>query len=148
MKESIPTFVRAVLCGSFAGGAPFLLLTVPTAIEGFEYGRDLPGLLWLAFMPVVIAGGVVALATLLLGLPLTAWLAHREDETAMTYSIAGFGLGVLLPIAVIAALFGDWTIGAILAVPGAIAGTVTATIWGRWREVVAARLGEPAEAAT
>lgn len=134
MKDAILAFARAVFWGSLAGGGPFMLITVPVALQMPVWS---PGVLWLAVMPLVIAAAVVALATAFLGLPLTAWLANREDENRMPYVLAGLGLGTLLPIALIPALFGGWEAGAFLALPGAFAGTVTGASWGRWRERIA-----------
>ena len=137
MKDGILAFVRAVSWGSLAGGGPFLIITVPISLQTSEWWQT--EALWLAVMPMVVAAAVVALTATFLGLPLTAWLARQQDEDRMTYVVAGLGSGILVPIALVLALFGDWEMGAILAIPGAFAGTVTGTSWGRWREKVAAR---------
>ena len=145
MKEAIRTFARAVFWGSIAGGGPFTLITVPVALDasdGWQFG-----VVWFAVFPLVIAAAVVTLASVVLGLPLTIWLARRKDEDATTYTIAGLGLGLMLPIAVIAGVGGGWNLAIFLAFPGAMAGSATGVIWGRWRENCRDRFDEPAAAA-
>jgi hypothetical protein len=140
MTNAILAFARAVLWGSLAGGGPFLLLTVPVAIESPQWGR--PEAIWIAAMPIAIAAAVVALAAAFFGVPLTAWLARQDDESRLAYVIAGLGVGALLPIALVAMLFGDAEAGAFLAIPGAFAGAVTGASWGRWREQVAGKAAD------
>ena len=134
MRDASFAFVRAVSWGSLAGGGPFVAITLPGALAAPEWSLEAA---WLLAMPIVIAAVVVTLAATLIGLPLTAWLAHCNDEDRMTYVIAGLGFGALLPMALGLALFGNWGMGAFLALPGVFAGTVTGASWGRWRERIA-----------
>jgi hypothetical protein len=132
MKDALRVFVRAALWGSLAGSGPFLIFTVPEALLAPDW-TDLE--VWgLAVMPLAITAIVVVLAATVLGLPLTAWLSRQGHEDAKTYAVAGLGVGVLLPMILILARFGNGVLGAVLALPGAFAGAVTGTIWGRWRE--------------
>jgi hypothetical protein len=142
MKDAILNFARAVFWGSVAGGGPFLLITLSVSL-GAPHWWQLE-VIWLAFFPIVIAAAVVTLASVVLGLPLTIWLARRKDERATTYAVAGLGLGAMLPIAVSAGFGGD---GAFLALPGAMAGTTTGAIWGCWREKCRDQFDEPAATA-
>jgi hypothetical protein len=139
MKKAISPFVRAVFWGTVAGGGPFMLLTGAIAVS-MEWQWNS---LLLFFMPAMIAGAVVTLAMLLLGLPLTALLAHLKRENRNTYVLAGALLGALLPLVPVL-LTGD-NFGGFLTIPGAIAGTATAAVWGRWREEVAGWIDQPAE---
>ena len=142
MKEAVLAFIRAVLWGSIAGGGPFMVLTLPIAITGTDWSQPDPMAIWVAFIPMIIAGGIVASAAVCIGLPLTAWLAFAEAERQHTYVWAGLGLGALLPLAVALLLDGGSVI-AYLALPGALAGAATARVWGGWREKVTRRPAEP-----
>jgi hypothetical protein len=144
MKAAILTFIRAMFWGSAVGGGPFLLLTVPIAIAAVW---SEPWMIWIAIYPIMVAGAFVVPASVLLGLPLTAWLAHRKAESATTYAITGLSLGALIPIAISLGL-GDEGLGVgtlFLAVPGSVAGTTTGMIWGQWREDLANRAELPPE---
>jgi len=144
MKDAILGLARALLWGSVIGGAPFLLLTVPVVLA--DIGQAPVGVALLAmFMPILIAGAVTAPAIILLGLPLTALLAHLRRETPGLYITAGFGLGLVIPIGIVLYLGGDWS-GAFLSIPGAAAGAAAAGTWGNWREKVADTRPEPAAA--
>lgn len=134
MTGSIKAFARAVVVGACAGGGPFLLFTLPIALD--RIGRNgFDEILFVATLPIQIAGATVFAAMILCGLPLTAWLAREEREDPQTYAAIGIGLGIAIPIVVFTAL--DSTgLGFFFAGPGSFAGFVTARSWGRWREKI------------
>lgn len=140
MKDAVLTFIRAVFWGSLAGGGPFLFITVPIALTAFDPSQP-EMMIWIAFMPLVVAGAVVLLATIFFGLPLTALLAYLKKEQPETYVFAGFGVGALLPILL---LWDGSGIGSstLLSLAGAAAGGVTAWIWSGWRKQVVSRSTE------
>ena len=144
MKGAILTFVRAVFWGSLSGGGPFLLLTVPLSLIYFEWARPQDSL-WIAIMPIMISGAIVVPTALCVGLPLTAALAALTRENQAQYVFAGLMLGLLVPVAITLA-WGGSAFGAWLSLPGALAGLVTAAVWGHWREEVASSPEDAAEA--
>lgn len=134
MTGSIKAFARAVWLGALTGGGPFLLLTVPLAIATFSQDRW-SDTLFVAPLPVLIAGAVVLAAMVLFGLPLTAWLTRQYSETVQAYATFGISLGIAIPFVVFTAMESVGA-GMFFAVPGAFAGFVAARSWGRWREQV------------
>jgi hypothetical protein len=148
MNDGINNFARAVWWGAVVGGGPFMLFTVPFGIS-LAFSEDLAGGLYLANLPLMIAGVGTLIGLLLIGLPLTAVLRWAgKGEPASTYSLAGLGAGFLIPYLIFAAAT-DWGSdamlgGLFLSFPGALAGTTAATIWGNWRERVAAEIGDAA----
>ena len=132
MTSAARACIKAIFWGSVTGGGPFLILTLPLGISLSASG-ELAMALAFAFLPLIISGTVVIGAFVLLGLPLTAFLANEGDEKATTYATAGAGLGAILPFA-FGMSQGNMIAGLVLAVPGGLAGLVTGSIWGRWRE--------------
>lgn len=135
MKDAFFAFARAVGWGTLAGAAPYLaLLLFMIAQNPPETGEWLQGMAVL-LLPLVGSGIFVLGSALVFGLPLTFFLGERPDESGGTYALAGIFLGAAVPIFVSAAMGGD--LGPellLLALPGAFAGLVTGTSWGRWRE--------------
>lgn len=142
MHIGFKTFARATWWGAVVGGGPFLLITVPTIVPviGEMTTRDLPLALLLVILPILVGATVTMAGLIVIGLPLTAWLHHRQAERAGTYGLTGAACGFLLPW-----LFAlengtvDWTF-LVIAIPGALAGTTAATVWGNWREQVTAEV--------
>lgn len=141
MKMALKTFARAVGWGAVAGGAPVLLFTLPAAILSVvdASNEGLAGLLYIATLPLLLAGAGTLAGALLLGLPLTALLRRKGRETSTTYGLLGAALGFVLPALAAFAAIGPDIGGAFLlfAIPGLIAGLTAATVWGNWREQVA-----------
>jgi hypothetical protein len=140
MKDAILPFLRAGFWGSVAGGGPFMLLTVPIAVLDRPWTEPVMNF-WVAILPLAICAAFVFSALLCLGLPLTAFLSHVGRERADTYALGGAVLGALLPIPASYAT-GDGGAGIFFAIPGTISGLVTAMVWGRWRENLAAAQSE------
>ena len=137
MINGLTAFTRAVGWGTLAGAAPYLaLLFVPMAIEFMDDG-SLGDIAILFVWPLALSGAMVLGSAVLFGLPLTFFLSERQREDGGTYAIAGLALGALVPAMVVAMMGGE--IGAeilFFALPGAFAGLVTGTSWGRWREAL------------
>lgn len=138
MIEGFQAFARAVGWGTLAGAAPFkLLLCIPLTLtlmagEG-SIGEMAVILLW----PFMVSGAMVLGSAVFMGLPLTLLLARSEREDGGIYAIAGLALGALVPAGVVAWLAGELNGEALFfALPGAFAGLVTGTSWGRWREAL------------
>lgn len=135
MKDAIAAFARAVGWGTLAGAAPYVvLLAVPMILSLLDGDEWLPALMLVLF-PLALSGMFVLGSALVFGLPLTFILSESPREDGGTYALAGLGLGVVVPVAVVAAMGGDLG-GELLffSLPGAFAGLVTGTSWGRWRE--------------
>lgn len=135
MKDAIAAFARAVGWGTLAGAVPYVvLLAVPMILSLLDGDEWLPALMLVLF-PLALSGMFVLGSALVFGLPLTFILSESPREDGGTYALAGLGLGVVVPVAVVAAMGGDLG-GELLffSLPGAFAGLVTGTSWGRWRE--------------
>ena len=147
MHVGIKTFARATWWGAMVGGGPFLLITVPTILSVISEmaTRDLPLALLLVVLPILVSATVTMAALIVIGLPLTVWLHHRQAERVGPYGLTGAACGFLLPLLVMLVNSSvDWTF-LFLAIPGALAGTTAATVWGNWREQVALASVEEAE---
>lgn len=148
MNDGVRTFARAVWWGAVVGGGPFMLFTVPTtlfSINELPMSEALP-VLYFALFPLLLAAIGTVVGMLLVGLPLTAMLRGAEAESAYTYSLAGMGAGFVIPYVIFAIATG-WSIeialgGLFFAIPGLLAGTTAATIWGNWRERVTADMAD------
>ena len=141
MINGIQAFARAVGWGTLAGAAPVMVLIfIPLALtlmagETGSIGEAAVVLLW----PLMLSGAMVLGSAVLLGLPLTVILANSEREDGGTYAMAGLDLGALVPAVIVTGLSGQIGGEALaFALPGAFAGLVTGTSWGRWREALRA----------
>ena len=136
MKDALIAFARAVGWGTLAGAAPYsALFIIPLAAAGLGEG-EIGGVAILFAYPFLLSGAMVLGSALLFGLPLTALLSRADRENGGAYALAGLALGALVPPAIICLLAGEVRMaeGLFFAVPGAFAGLVTGTSWGRWRE--------------
>lgn len=114
MRDALRTFAAAVAWGAIASGAPFLILGP------------------VAMVVMIVASIIVCGSLIVVGLPATLILYHLRKETARAYQFLGAVAGTLLPSVLLDLEWGlEWVIWTL---PGIIGGTVTATIWGRWRE--------------
>ncbi|WP_340588622.1 hypothetical protein [Erythrobacter alti] len=132
-KRDIAQFFRAVGGGTLGGSLFFIWLSIPTGAAMMLQDYLIEGL-WLALAPVAITGMVTLLASLVFGLPLTVYLCATDSECRRTYAVAGLLLGALIPLVV---FFEHIAVGAILAVPGMVAGVLTGSIWGDYRHAQA-----------
>jgi hypothetical protein len=135
MKDALIAFARAVGWGTLAGGAPYaVLFMIPFALAGLEYRSPANIALVIAF-PLLVSGAFVLGSALVFGLPLTAVLSRGGREDGGAYGIAGLVLGTLVASLLHLTLAGEFDAETLFfAVPGAFAGLVTGTSWGRWRE--------------
>ncbi|TIX49437.1 hypothetical protein [Alteraurantiacibacter aquimixticola] len=134
MRDAIRNLAAAVLWGTSAGGAPFLLITIPVFWSGLEHSGV--EMIWAAFLPLVYAGLLVLAAAIAIGLPLTALLGEAGMESPVNYMIAGALFGFLIPATLLAALVGEGAVGLLFGIPGTLAGTATAFRWSMWRTKV------------
>lgn len=135
MKDALIAFARAVGWGTLAGAAPFMAVLFVPMILGLADGEDwIAALMWVLY-PLALSGMFVLGSALVFGLPLTFMLSENPREDGGTYALAGGLLGIVVPIAVVAGMGGELG-GELLffSLPGAFAGLVTGTSWGRWRE--------------
>lgn len=138
MPPGVKHALRAIFWGSLAGGGPFSALFI---FFGFEAARDSSwDVLVTVLLPLAITASVIIAAFLLLGLPLTALLRHRQQERRNTYAIVAMCAGLIVPVIITLVLLGEYWFEAIglLALPGGLAGFVTGWVWGGWRERQAA----------
>ena len=132
-------FIKAVLVGSIAGGSPFLLFTIPLALTFLfepDFGEvEIVGSVWLAIAPAVIAMLFVQPSSLIIGLPLTAILTRRDQESVTAYAFAGGASGTLIILAFLAIT--DSMVVSWACLIGTFSGAVTGHVWaisrvGRW----------------
>jgi hypothetical protein len=136
MTNALIAFARAVGWGTLAGTAPYTaLFMIPIALSGFEY-RSLADTVFVLTLPLAVSGTLVLGSAVLFGLPLTALLARSGKENGGAYALCGLGLGGLVPAAAMLATGAGSEVAMFLAIPGAFAGLVTGTSWGRWREAL------------
>ncbi|WP_086606987.1 hypothetical protein [Erythrobacter donghaensis] len=135
MKEALIAFARAVGWGTLAGGLPWtLLLFVPMAWDMIDYA-SIGEIVVLAVTPLTLSGVMVLVSAVMFGLPLTTFLSVQKRETWSAYACAGLVLGAIVPVVLIALTDGPDDLEILFFVlPGAFAGLVTGTSWGRWRE--------------
>ncbi|GAA0758893.1 uncharacterized protein (DUF2062 family) [Erythromicrobium ramosum] len=138
MTNALIAFARAVGWGTLAGATPYMaLLIIPMSLATLMAGYGSIGeIASLLAYPLMLSGSMVLGAALLCGLPLTALLSVMDRENSLAYAVTGLALGALVPPAIIWLLAGEVMFGESLffAAPGAFAGLVTGTSWGRWRE--------------
>ena len=126
-------FAKSVLIGTFAAAALPSVFTIALAInslpEGINGGGRLFPSFWLAILPSVVAFPLVLGASIIVGLPLTAWLKRSGRETGAAYTVAGAALGFVIPLIILLIIHapaGYWTV-----ILGAFSGAITAHTW--WR---------------
>ncbi|QDH33534.1 hypothetical protein [Porphyrobacter sp. YT40] len=136
MQNAFQAFARAVGWGTLAGAAPYsVLFMIPLAAAGLGEGEFVATAMLFAY-PLVLSGAMVLGSALLFGLPLTFLMSRTGQEHGGAYALAGLLLGAVVPPAIIWLLAGEVGVaeGLFFAAPGAFAGLVTGTSWGRWRE--------------
>jgi len=124
-------FFKAVAIGTLAGAWMPMIFTVvvalsliPDAIDG--HGNVVSSLVF-AIFPVAVAFVFVFLASILVGLPVTAILVRFRAESEAAYVLVGLAVGFALPLLVLAwmgAAEGWW-----LALLGAFSGSITGRTW-------------------
>ena len=124
--------LKAAFFGSLIGtcvpsfGTLFFGLT--TLDEGIGYA------LFIIALPFLIGFGASVFALLTVALPLTLWLRDRGGENVRIYMAAGAIAGVILPVMFLlisSGGIGD-IFGLILAVFGAMTGSMTGMFWWRY----------------
>jgi uncharacterized membrane protein len=137
MTNGFAAFARAVGWGTVAGAAPYtVLFMIPLAIAGLDY-RSLGETTLVLAYPLMLSGAIVLGSAVLLGLPLTLILSGSGQDRSRTYAAAGMLLGAFVPAAIVTAMAGELGEESLFfALPGTLAGLVTGTIWGRWREAL------------
>lgn len=131
----VKAFGKAVVLGTLAGAFPVLIVTIGIAIwslpEGGIFGAgSIDVTLLFAIYPLIIAFPVVALAALLIGLPLLFLLRHLDAERRYIYVTSG-ALGGLAIVHAALSSGGNEGLGWIYFV-GLACGAATAYVW--WRE--------------
>jgi hypothetical protein len=135
MINGFQAFFRAVGWGTLAGGAPYtVLFMIPLVLAGLEY-RSLANIALVLAYPLLVSGSFVLGSALVFGLPFTAVLSRSGREDGGAYGIAGLALGTLVASMIHLGLAREFNAETLFfAAPGAFAGLVTGTSWGRWRE--------------
>jgi uncharacterized membrane protein len=137
MTNGFAAFGRAVGWGTVVGAAPYtVLFIIPLAIAGLDY-RSLGETTLVLAYPLMLSGAMVLGSAVLLGLPLTLILSGSGHDKSRTYAAAGIVLGAFVPAAIVTFMAGELGEESLFfALPGTLAGLVTGTIWGRWREAL------------
>lgn len=144
-KVAIGAFFKSVVFGALAGAAPILIFTTVLSLvslpEGLNGdGRLFPSL-WLAILPLVVSFPLVLGASIIIGLPFTAFLKYRKWESSAAYIGGGAAFGFVLPPTIL--LIGEAPAGYWMALLGAVGGAVTGRTW--WVSAREARAYEAAE---
>lgn len=135
MINGLKAFAKAVSWGTLIGALPYTVLFIlPLVGMGMGEGSISNITILLAF-PFVLSGAFVLGSAVVFGLPLTAVLSGSKWDGRATFAAAGAVLGALVPTVIIWSMAGELG-GEVLffALPGAFAGHVAGTSWGRWRE--------------
>ena len=152
LAKLIGSFFRAIGWGAVAGSGFFLVFTVPFGLATLIADGESGGLL-VAVLPLAIAFAGTLAGMIFLGLPLTALLRHLKGERVGFYSAMGIFGGLLLPMAFLALLEGEFNSGSValgifLGPFGAMAGGVCANIWGAYRVSLAQNDSDKADSPT
>ena len=119
------------MVGTVTGAAiPFFLLFLSLFGSLVAFGplhEETLAKLWFALFSVAFVFVIVALSSLLIGLPVTWSLRRLDAESLKAYSIAGGVAGALIPFIPLAFSGGPWS-GVLLAL-GCLSGTATARTW-------------------
>lgn len=127
-------FLKAVACGTLAGAAPMLLVTVPLAVAGlvsdggFKDGGFVVDSLYLATLPIMVSFVIVFISSVVVGIPAALMLRRLQLESKAIYTFAG-GLAGLL----IALPFTYWGTPDWMCLLAFFSGAVTALVW--WRNI-------------
>ena len=145
----IGSFFRAIGWGAVAGSGFFLVFTVPASVIALA-GEGDPRVLLFGLLPLLIGLAGSLSGMIVIGLPLTALLRHMQRERAAIYTATGTLGGFAIPLLCVGWFEGEFNSGILgtglfLGLFGAIAGGVTAKIWGRYRESLAHIPAEPEE---
>lgn len=138
LPPTVRAFASAVGWGAFAGAAPYFVLTVPMGLVvlfGDNLGPNRLVGLYFMVLPLLISLPIVMVASMVLGLPLTAFLSRLGKETGQTYVVCGFLFGAI-PFIVLILSIGEFGAG-IFAFSGGLGGAVTGWVWGRHRDHLA-----------
>lgn len=137
MINGLQAFARAVAWGTLMGAAPYTgLFIIPLVAAGMGEGSIANIAILLAY-PFLLSGALVLGSAVVFGLPLTIILSRSAREDGGAYALAGLILGALVPAVIVTYMAGEIGGDALFfAVPGAFAGLVTGTSWGRWREAL------------
>ena len=127
--------LKAVLVGSAVVAGPLTLVSgfiaVLHGIDQWNRGDSLWSAVAIASMPVAIVVPIVALATVLIGLPIDAVLRNRRQAGDLAYSAAGGLVGFALPAL---PMLIDRTVDTFwMALLGLVGGAVTGHVWWKGR---------------
>lgn len=139
LPPSVRVFARAVGWGSLAGASPLLLISIPVGIGTLfpaNSGSEWWSGIFVVFVPLLVVVPIVLAASVVFGLPLTAWLSRTGVERGQHYVTAGLLLGAI-PLFI---LFNEiMVLAALLSFGGTLGGGVTGWVWGRYRDDLAAK---------
>jgi len=123
---------KAMLMGTLAAAFPPMLMTVPAALmslAGPGIGLAQVGYaIQLAIMPLVLAATLVIPTTLVIGLPLWAFLRRLRWDSPPLLAIAGAVVGFFVLWIAVYAIGGRTSI--VVALLAAFSGGVTGYFWG------------------
>jgi len=83
--------------------------------------------LWIGFLPLIVALPVVLAASIIFGLPLTAFLTRRRLESSAAYTLSGAGLGFVIGLVALLLMRAQW--GYWIGFLGGLSGAVTGRTW-------------------
>lgn len=124
-------FMKAILLGALAAAAAPMIFTIGLAIimigDVMRGHQEALRVAYLALLPLIVAVPVVFASGLIVGLPTTALLKWRGQESRKAYVSIGVIAGSIIPLAVLASMHapsGYW-----IALLGALGGGFAAYVW-------------------
>jgi hypothetical protein len=131
LRPAVKPFLKSVLAGASVGSAPFVLLFIPMLIfQLFSVSTigEVGAGLFLLILPFLVAFVVVGLASLMIGIPVTLFLARRGWERASSYILAGALCGGALEVIHGIASWPGWP-SPLIVLLGILSGAATAQTW-------------------
>jgi hypothetical protein len=124
--------LKAAALGAGVGTSLPTLFTLAVGGSMVAEGRVIEGV-WMAVLPFVFGAAFALAGLIVIGTPLTWWLAGRREESAAAYLSAGLCTGAAIPVGLIWLVLGEGMIEVSLglAVFGAATGGATGYFW--WR---------------
>ncbi|WP_271078865.1 hypothetical protein [Aurantiacibacter sp. MUD61] len=132
MPSHLKAFGVAVAAGTMAGGGPWLLLSIPLAID--RLGTiGLLDAIRVMLAPLLFGAPFALLGMLTVGLGATRLLHHNSRESMLSYLAAGVIGGAIIALLFVLILSGELTEYPLFAIFSVLGGAGASLTWGRHR---------------
>lgn len=133
IKASLLAAIKAAAMGSLIGTS---VVTLAALVGGVAIAYDEPESAAMLIVAPFLAGFVAAaIGLIIVGLPMTAWLFYRREESRRAYLVGGLIAG-LVPGLFLGMVWGGFyfelAVSALVAVFGALTGGATGHFWWRY----------------